>query len=80
MTGAAALSVAKCMAKTKLTTLDLPELTDKQRRFVYEYTEDYNATRAAEAAGYKSPSKIGSTLLNRVMLKHYLGEGSICRR
>lgn len=32
-------------------------LTERQKRFVSEYLVDLNATRAAERAGYKDPSK-----------------------
>lgn len=32
------------------------KLTDKQQRFVEEYTVDFNATRAAKAAGYSERS------------------------
>lgn len=39
-------------------------LTDKQRRFVLEYCIDFNATRAAQSAGYSSPAAMGCKLLN----------------
>lgn len=38
-------------------------LSAKMRKFVEEYVVDYNATRAAEAAGYKNPKHLGSKLL-----------------
>jgi phage terminase small subunit len=40
-------------------------LTAKQAHFVSEYMVDHNATRAAEAAGYKNPMMSGSRLLNK---------------
>ncbi len=38
-------------------------LTDKQRIFVEEYLADFNATRAAEAAGYSNPQVSGARQL-----------------
>jgi hypothetical protein len=40
------------------------KLTVKQQLFVNEYMKDGNGTRAAEAAGYKSPTSMGSQLAN----------------
>jgi len=39
-------------------------LTDKQKRFVLEYVTDWNASRAAEAAGYKVSRNMGQRLVN----------------
>lgn len=39
-------------------------LSDKQRVFVFEYTVDYNATRAAKVAKYSHPHVAGRKLLN----------------
>lgn len=39
------------------------QLNDKQRRFVQEYVIDYNATRAARAAGYSHPHVYGQRLV-----------------
>lgn len=40
------------------------KLLPKHELFVLEYCKDWNATRAAEACGYKSPTVQGSNLLN----------------
>jgi phage terminase small subunit len=41
-------------------------LSPKQQRFVLEYLRDYNATAAAERAGYAHPNKQGPRLLVNV--------------
>jgi phage terminase small subunit len=41
-------------------------LTRKQQRFVEEYLATWNATRAAEVAGYAHPRQQGSRLLTHV--------------
>lgn len=50
---------------------DPHELTDKQRRFVEEYTVDFNATQAAIRAGYseKTASQIGYQLLQKTSVE-----------
>jgi phage terminase small subunit len=50
------------------------ELTDKQRRFCEEYIIDWNATRAAKAAGYseKTAYSIGSANLKKVEIQDYI--------
>lgn len=52
------------------------ELTDKQRVFVHEYLKDWNATRAAAAAGYSEATsrQQGSRLLSNVVIKKYIQE------
>lgn len=42
----------------------MDELNDKQRAFVFEYIQDYNAVRAARAVGYKNPKASGCRLLD----------------
>ena len=37
-----------------------PKLTNKQKRFVEEYIIDFNATRAAKAAGYSASTAYAS--------------------
>lgn len=52
------------------------ELTDKQRIFCEEYLIDFNATRAAIAAGYseKTARKIGSENLTKPDIQNYLNQ------
>jgi phage terminase small subunit len=52
------------------------KLTPQQRRFVVEYLKDFNATRAAIAAGYseKTATSQGSRLLRNVNISHAIGE------
>lgn len=52
------------------------ELTDKQRIFCDEYLIDFNATRAAIAAGYskKTASVIGSETLAKPYVQDYLNK------
>lgn len=52
------------------------ELTEKQRRFCEEYIFDFNATRAAKAAGYSENTAyaIGSENLKKPEIKAYLKE------
>lgn len=51
-------------------------LTDKQRRFCEEYVVDWNATRAAIAAGYseKTAYSIGQENLKKPEIAEYLEE------
>lgn len=50
-------------------------LTIKERVFVAEYPADneFNATRAAERAGYSSPANAGSKLLAKVKIQRAIG-------
>jgi phage terminase small subunit len=50
------------------------KLTDKQRLFVSEYLKDFNATRAAKAAGYsdKTAGSIGAENLTKPEIKEYI--------
>lgn len=52
------------------------ELTDKQRRFCEEYVIDWNATRAATAAGYseKTARTIGAENLTKPNIQEYIEE------
>jgi len=47
------------------------ELTPKQRKFVYEYMIDMNATQAAKRAGYseKTAHVIANELLNKTLIQ-----------
>ena len=50
------------------------ELTDKQKRFCEEYVIDWNATRAAKAAGYSenTASEIGYENLRKPQISEYI--------
>ena len=50
------------------------DLTDKQKQFCKEYVLDWNATRAAKAAGYseKTAQVIGSENLSKPIIKAYI--------
>lgn len=52
----------------------MAELTEKQKRFCDEFLIDFNATRAAEAAGYskKTAYAIGSENLKKPEIQDYL--------
>lgn len=52
------------------------KLTNKQRRFCEEYVVDWNATRAAKAAGYseKTAYSIGQENLNKPEILTYIKE------
>lgn len=52
------------------------ELTNKQRRFCEEYVIDWNATRAAKAAGYseKTAYSIGQENLKKPEIQAFLEE------
>lgn len=52
------------------------KLTQKQKRFCEEYVIDWNASRAARAAGYseKTAGKIGSENLQKPEIKAYIEE------
>lgn len=51
-------------------------MTGKQKRFCEEYVIDYNATRAALAAGYSenSAKQIGSENLTKLDIQSYISE------
>lgn len=51
-------------------------LTDKQKRFCEEYVVDWNATRAATAAGYseKTAYSIGQENLKKPEIEEYIGK------
>jgi phage terminase small subunit len=51
-------------------------LTDKQRVFVHEYLKDWNATRAAIAAGYskKTAAEMGYENLKKPHIAKYIEE------
>ena len=55
---------------------ELDNLTDKQRRFCEEYVIDWNATRAAKAAGYSEDSarQVGSENLSKPYIQAYIEE------
>jgi len=55
---------------------ELKELTDKQKKFCEEYVFDWNATRAAKAAGYseKTARQIGSETLSKPYIQAYIEE------
>lgn len=59
------------MAKTKL-----EGLTEKQKQFCREYIYDWNATRAAKAAGYSEDTarSIGSENLTKPDIQAYISE------
>jgi len=50
------------------------KLSDKQKRFCEEYIYDWNATRAAKAAGYseKTARQIASELLKKSYISKYI--------
>ena len=52
------------------------KLTDKQRRFCEEYVVDWNATRAAIAAGYskKTARQIATETLSKPYIREYIDE------
>lgn len=52
------------------------ELTDKQKRFCQEYILDWNATRAAIAAGYSKQTaySIGPENLKKPEIQNYISE------
>jgi hypothetical protein len=52
------------------------KLTDKQRLFIYEYLKDFNASRAAQAAGYseKTAYSIGSENLKKPEIREAMQE------
>lgn len=56
----------------------MPELTEKQRRFVAEYLIDLNATQAAIRAGYsaKTANEQGARLLANVSVRAKVAEGA----
>lgn len=64
------------MADDKSKEEILEELTDKQRRFCEEYIFDWNATRAAIAAGYSenTAKEIGYENLTKPHIKAYIEE------
>jgi phage terminase small subunit len=52
------------------------KLTDKQKKFCLEYIRDWNATRAAIAAGYseRSAKEIGCENLTKPNIKQFIEE------
>lgn len=58
------------------------ELTPKQQLFVDEYIIDFNATRAAKAAGYseESAQQIGSQNLSKLVIDNAITEAITARR
>lgn len=58
------------------TTVDLPKLTVKQRRFIEEYCKHFNATRAAKEAGYSETTahEIGAENLRKPYIKERIDE------
>lgn len=56
----------------------MPDLSEKQKRFVAEYLIDLNATQAAIRAGYspKTAQEQGSRLLSNVMVAAAIAEGA----
>jgi phage terminase small subunit len=51
----------------------ISELSERMALFIAEYQKDFNASRAAKAAGYKWPDKMGSRLLKVPAIKAALG-------
>lgn len=62
------------MGTTRLSQRGSNRLTDRQARFVAEYTKDYNATRAAKEAGYKHPQVRGAELLKNPLVAASVGK------
>lgn len=54
--------------------MNFKDLTDKQKQFCKEYVTDWNATRAAKAAGYseKTAQVIGSENLSKPIIQAYI--------
>ena len=54
--------------------MDFKDLTDKQKQFCKEYVTDWNATRAAKAAGYseKTAKEIGCENLTKPNINAYI--------
>lgn len=54
----------------------LKKLTDKQKVFCQEYIKDWNATRAAKAAGYSSDSarQLGQETLSKPYIQEFIKE------
>lgn len=65
------------LKKYKLNKNKEAKLTDKERMFIAEYQIDYNATRAAKAAGYalSSAQVMGSKLLKKPHIARAVGNG-----
>ncbi len=70
------------MAKIELALrgIDLKDLTDRQRAFVFEYVKDYNAKRACLAVGYKNSSMGKKLTDNKYYPKVVRAIGSIQRK
>lgn len=49
-------------------------LNDRQIAFAEAYIETGNASKSAEAAGYKSPGQMGYRLLKNVQIKRYIND------
>ena len=56
----------------------MPDLTEKQKRFVAEYLIDLNATQAAMRAGYspKTANEQGARLLANASVRQMVAEGA----
>lgn len=63
-------------AKRQATSEDKPTLTEKQRIFCREYIYDWNATRAAKAAGYSEDTAyaIGAENLRKPQIQAHITE------
>ena len=63
------------MAKTPLRKKgpDPASLSDKEAQFVYEYSLDFNASRAAKKAGYKNPALMGYKILQKPKIANAIG-------
>ena len=63
------------MGRTELMSYGVNEsrLNDKQRHFVMEYLVDSNGSRAAESAGYSTPSVAASKLLKKPLIARAIG-------
>lgn len=64
------------MRKTKVKRQELLAMTDKSRRFAYEYVIDYNQTQAAIRAGYakKTAGLMGGKLKKRKDVAKLIGQ------
>jgi hypothetical protein len=64
------------MGTTQLrkTGVNEKRLTDRMRRFVFEYLIDYNARRAASAAGYRCPEAKSTRLLKNPLIARAIGK------
>lgn len=56
----------------RLTHEALWQLNPRQARFVTEYLKHFNATKAAEAAGYRSPGGTGAMIIKQASIQRAL--------